>query len=307
MKPLYRDEQESLPNDTKLWRYMNLTKFMSLLETSSLNLTQVSSFEDRFEGSLPRSLYELMSRHRVVGTPGPAESVQQGTFAGIRRSSYASCWCAEPSESNAQWKIYAPGDDGLAIATTAGQLRNAVGSAFILRRVDYADFENDNYQFDNFADLLFLKRLEFKYENEVRLVRFMHCPDELFEPVPGQPNVRRSIPGAIDKMPRSISVPVALPGLLAEVRVSPYAPSWFHSLVERIVQRYEVMVPCTQSPLRSAPLLDDFVSNTRNWLRDAMPDLMRTMEEAEKETLTRLANDDGRSEALGHEPESGMT
>lgn len=36
----------------KLWRYMDLSKFLSLLEDSSLFFTRIDHFQDAFEGSL---------------------------------------------------------------------------------------------------------------------------------------------------------------------------------------------------------------------------------------------------------------
>jgi len=38
----------------KIWRYMDFTKLVSLIDTRQLYFTRSDKFDDRFEGSLPR-------------------------------------------------------------------------------------------------------------------------------------------------------------------------------------------------------------------------------------------------------------
>jgi hypothetical protein len=42
------------PNDAKVWRYMDLPKFIDLLNTKQLHFTRAALFDDRFEGSYPQ-------------------------------------------------------------------------------------------------------------------------------------------------------------------------------------------------------------------------------------------------------------
>ena len=48
--------------DTKIWRYMDFTKFVSLLETRSLFFVRADSFTDPFEGTWPRASYAQLAR-----------------------------------------------------------------------------------------------------------------------------------------------------------------------------------------------------------------------------------------------------
>ena len=48
--------------NAKLWRYMDITKFLFLLETSSLYFTRGDMFKDSFEGSLPKPTREFLSK-----------------------------------------------------------------------------------------------------------------------------------------------------------------------------------------------------------------------------------------------------
>jgi len=79
------------PN-TKIWRYMDFTKFLSLLEDSSLYFTRSDRFEDVYEGSTPHANAEML------------ESVYAGTEAihnlkawtdlmtWTRKWTYINCW-----------------------------------------------------------------------------------------------------------------------------------------------------------------------------------------------------------------------
>lgn len=40
--------------NVKIWRYIDFTKFVSLLDTKSLYFTCINKFEDPFEGSTPK-------------------------------------------------------------------------------------------------------------------------------------------------------------------------------------------------------------------------------------------------------------
>jgi hypothetical protein len=42
------------PDETTIWRYMDFTKFIALLEDNSLFFSRGDKFRDRFEGSVPR-------------------------------------------------------------------------------------------------------------------------------------------------------------------------------------------------------------------------------------------------------------
>ena len=49
-----RNDMEEV-QDSKIWKYMDLAKFVSLLTTKSLYFSCPSQFDDPFEGSVPRS------------------------------------------------------------------------------------------------------------------------------------------------------------------------------------------------------------------------------------------------------------
>lgn len=48
--------QQPNNENIKIWRYMDFTKFMSLLDTKKLFFTRADKFEDPFEGSWPKKI-----------------------------------------------------------------------------------------------------------------------------------------------------------------------------------------------------------------------------------------------------------
>ena len=47
------------PDDNqKLWRYMDFSKFLAILETKSLHMAALTSFSDPFEGQPPKTVIE---------------------------------------------------------------------------------------------------------------------------------------------------------------------------------------------------------------------------------------------------------
>jgi hypothetical protein len=49
----------SPPDDAVLWRFIDFTKYVSLLDTSKLYFAQAKKMEDRYEGRLPKRMAEL--------------------------------------------------------------------------------------------------------------------------------------------------------------------------------------------------------------------------------------------------------
>src|SRR5579885_861214 len=95
------------PDDTMIWRYMSMSKFLSLLISRSLYLTQCDRLEDPFEGTLPRN-----------STPD-----ERRDAAKMRHMMYVNCWYMNEHESAAMWKLYSAAGDGIAVQSTIGRLK----------------------------------------------------------------------------------------------------------------------------------------------------------------------------------------
>ncbi len=205
-----------------IWKYMDLPKFLSLLQFKVLHFTKANKFKDVFEGKIPEIFLNAF----------PADIKQShlkmhNTFDQYKNETFINCWSALDGESYALWQIYG-NNYGVAIQTTVGKLLNALNcSQAKLCKVKYINRENKNGEMDipylkeengglrrNF---FVFKPLAYEYESEVRII------------VIGRP----------DEDHKEISVD--LDNLVESVYVSPFEQQWFGALVEKIVrEKYKI-------------------------------------------------------------------
>jgi len=250
--------------DLVIWRYMDFTKFVALLETRSLFFARITCLDDPFEGSFPVSQTPL---DRILGmlpqnafpegariTISPSPGLEDH-WKVMRNWAMVSCWHALAHESAAMWKLYAPTSVGVAIRSTVGRLRQALGTPspppkgffggdrYHIGMVDYIDFSSSRISTENAAAQFFQKRQSFEYEHELRAL-FMQWPiktDGWFDH---------------DQRPNDAGqqFPVDLETLIYEIRVAPMAPKWYLNLVTKMVERYGISVEPIQSQLDETPI-----------------------------------------------------
>jgi hypothetical protein len=235
-----------LPNyndDEEIWRYMNMSKFIALLECKKIHLTRLDIFDDLFEAHYPIvdydrhfsqmldidwSIVDLKRDHRNL-----MELLKQGWF-------YVNCWHVNSVESYAMWNIYTTKSEGIAIKTTIGKLKQSIKSQLRIfySKISYLDYNNESlieYQMScrQKGVLIhpfpaFYKEKSYEYEKEFR-VAFMNNP-------------------FIDKTNDSHkAIDVNLDTLIEEIYISPYAGKWFRDLIEKVVKRYKLNAPIQQS------------------------------------------------------------
>jgi hypothetical protein len=139
------------PDDVTVWRFMDYTKFVNILQTSSLYFNQLASFKDRYEGKWTKATLECFRKNfETVGcTPveiedlvkrfGNADDVARCTF-------YVSCWHINEHESAAMWELYTRGGEGIAIRCTIGDIRRALrdsDSEIYPAKINYIDYRSD--------------------------------------------------------------------------------------------------------------------------------------------------------------------
>ena len=91
-----------------LWRYMDFTKFVSMLETCSIFFPRVDLLGDPFEGSLTRVEAKRRADFEQVASRRPAARVTPDGAAKIRgeiQNSIVSCWHMNAVESMAMWRL----------------------------------------------------------------------------------------------------------------------------------------------------------------------------------------------------------
>jgi hypothetical protein len=241
---------ETPPDETPIWRYMDLPKFVSVLSTSSLFFVRADRLDDPFEGSLPRATREdfaewLRQQRFDDGAATPDQVL--GTFMRhlqqMRRYTLINSWIQGANESDGMWRLYG-GSQGVAIRTTIGALKDALRCdvGVYIGRVKYVDYDTAVIPLGNTFWPYTHKRLGFRHEEEVRAVAVVTPPaiDGVFD-------------YSTDICEVGQSVQVELQSLIEAVAVPPFAPGWFRDAVQDLVNRYGLDIQVRQSDLGRLP------------------------------------------------------
>lgn len=224
-------------DDTILWRYMDLAKFISLLKDKALYMTRADMFEDPFEGAvgLLRNQKEYDESFIKFYSTILGDDIEEGAPSRdpklltenihwandmLRKNSFVSCWNEGKVESIAMWKLYAPAShsQGIAIKTNYARLKDSIGRKVEIGRITYSDYAVNP---PGINDAIWTKRLSFEYEHEVRI--------RIFSPKGLQKNP-----------PEFLMLPVELEKLIDAVYVSPMAKTWFLEVVRDVLSRYGI-------------------------------------------------------------------
>jgi hypothetical protein len=113
--------------DRTIWRYIDFTKLVSLLEKQALFFARADLLADPFEGAYPR----WASMDVIEASPsslGLSEAARQGMLRmrnmrkSLPTSVLVNCWHVGEQESAAMWKLYLKSDEGVVIRSTVNQL-----------------------------------------------------------------------------------------------------------------------------------------------------------------------------------------
>lgn len=243
------------PNPTdKLWRYMDLGKFIHLISTGKLYFASADSFEDPFEGAKgnverkeewDRFCLDFL-REAIRTVPGATQEMlapdhiekesqrlltelnQSGSWQ--RQHKFISCWHCNPYESEAMWKLYSVNTrNAVAVQTTASHLYDALdrNPRIEIGKVKYIDYNN---RFSSINGSCWYKRKSFEHEREVRAIVTNY-----------------------DTFSKGLLIPVDLTALIDCLFISPYAPKWFEEVVRSVVEKYEINIPVVYSDMTQQP------------------------------------------------------
>lgn len=213
------DKHPDLPEmgDCVIWRYMDFTKFISILDKSALFFCRADLLGDPFEGSIhPYAMVKAAASENPREKPLPL--LDMSVF---RRISYISCWHAGESESEAMWKLYAQERSGVAIKARFSSFKDAFGNAgtsMYVSRVKYVDYDTQWIPHGNILLPYLHKRISFKHEEEVRAILLV---GDVNKPAPD----------------RGFYCAVDIHKLIQEIVVAPFAEEWFVDLVRSVSRR----------------------------------------------------------------------
>ncbi len=255
------------PDDAVLWRYMDFTKFISLLDRSALFFARADKLGDPFEGALSVKNKELRLTSYVdrlsdvekivLEVQNPEKNIHEiseehvqdsiNMSKNLRQFILINCWHESTHESAAMWRLYAGETDGVTITTDFSSLKQSLRSSehIYIGKVNYVDYEHHQIPERNLFDSYLYKRHDFKHEEEVRAITttFPKSAEEVHQP-----------PDICD-VGRYFEVDLSL--LIKAIVVAPYADDWFLELVQSMVTNLsELDVPVERSNLAQKPIWD---------------------------------------------------
>lgn len=229
----------------KIWRYMDFTKFVSILENKGIFFARADNLGDPFEGSFSavnKKLRPLILKH---ADHLPDKSRNEDLVKKLRQWVQISCWHVSEYESAGMWNLYAKTDEAVCIQSTYRKLKNCLPNNAKIGLVRYVDYLSEWIPESNLLAPFMYKRKSFEHEKELRAILNLSGIDDFnlsFSDIEGDPpNGGKWVSLDISK-------------LIEKVYVAPYAPKWFGDLVESVVKTYHLSKPVVKSSLDDEPI-----------------------------------------------------
>lgn len=237
----YNNVPQPINLKTTIWRYMDFTKFVALLETKSLFFSRLDLLGDNFEGSYTKPHQDAFKRLL-------SDQQQHAQQININKMNltymFVSCWHMSEHENDALWKIYAPHNNAVAIKTSYAKLHDLPYVKAGL--ITYRDYEKEILEVPVLEACAMTKRHCFEYEQEVRALvwkqNITHICKEGKSYAQFHPNTITGIPISLN-----------LSDFLERIVVSPTAAEWFFELVKKMLRRYRVNVMLSKSEIATEP------------------------------------------------------
>lgn len=227
--------------NAKIWRYMDITKFLSILNEKSLFFSRMDFLGDPFEGSLPTT-----QRQEKIGI---GSSLPFHDY--LRKTTYVYSFHLNEHESAALWSIYTKAKQGVAIQSTFQRFCNCLSEYTLndvyIGMVNYIDYSKEIIPLEkNILPPLIYKRSSFEYEKELRAL--------IWNPNQYKRYRNLSRENEVKKLPVGFYVPINLDVFIGKIYIAPTSPPWIKSLLTSIIKKYGINKRIHQSNLDKSPV-----------------------------------------------------
>ncbi len=233
----------------KIWRYMDFTKFVSLLDKSALFFTRADRLGDPFEGSHGKAYVNEMRAGFEEGKKDWAMNTLRKAYKKIVKFTFVSCWHLNDYDSEALWSRYLKSNEGIAVQSSASLLMHSIKDTTYdihIGKIKYIDYEKEvmsggldegeKYPF-------FHKQKSFEHEQELRLVI------QEFKLAKG-----RSVMESKPPRREGIYISVDLNLLVERIYMAPTSPRWLFELVKSVTRKYGMNKEVLPSALDAKPM-----------------------------------------------------
>lgn len=258
--------------DDKVWRYLDLPKFVSMVQNRALYFVRSTEFEDPYEGTTPefnvKRREQWMREHKTLyATEEVLQAALKSYNESDARENYmmaveclVNSWHLNDEESASMWKLYSDNNSGIAIQSTFQRLCDSFqsNSADVVYAgvVEYIDYRKQGTDPSNGFNNFLVKRKSFACEREIRLATVPSSGlwAKLRELKGLKPNENMTssfeeIQAAANMMDKGKSIPTDLQVLIERVYVAPMAPTWYLNMVNYLLKQYLPSKQATKSEL----------------------------------------------------------
>lgn len=230
--------------DYNIAKYLDLTKFISLINEKALFFCRLDKLEDKFEGTGTAHSYEMWFRtfddirkkgflnveltDADINKKVEEQLELQNKLKGL---TCVSCWNRANKESAALWKIYSGFSNGFMIKSSIYKLIESFKSSneeIQLSEINYLDYNKDHFPDLHKYYPFIHKRDAYSYEEEVRLIAIKN------------PESGYDYDWEKEKVQAGFYVSCDLNILIDEIVISPFSENWFYELVQDILTMYKM-------------------------------------------------------------------
>jgi hypothetical protein len=220
-------------NDTIVWKYLDLSKFLDMLLSQQLFMSRSDKFEDQYEGTFSEPTFEEIKK---IAANNPKFL---DYYKSHREKVVISSWHINEYESFAMWQIFTKNNEGLAIQSTIGRLKNALQPENRIEQyignVNYIDYKKEYIPFDDTFFPFLFKRKSFQYEREVRIISDVSAQ-----------NI---------SVNDGLKINVNLNELIEKIYIHPKSENWYKKLVIELVSKLDFKIEIEKSDLESDILI----------------------------------------------------
>lgn len=211
---------DDLKPNQKIYRYLNIKQFISMLENNKTYLTRIIDWEDTWEAPLKR-------------IPIDSDMEEPNEYFETYDYIYGQCW-SKNGDSDAMWRIYSPNKDGIMIQTTVSRLMDSMelDNVLIAPVIYFSNLQeglDELYEkpYDDHLAGALLKRIAFSHEEEVRLLTIPYD------------NVKS----------KNVDVDIDFNRLIEHIILDPRCEDWYLQTIIKYCERIGLTVRPTKSEL----------------------------------------------------------
>jgi len=219
--------------DTIIWKYLDLSKFLDLLISGKMFMSRSDKFEDQYEGTFSEPTFEEIKK---ISENNPKFL---DYYKSHRENVVISSWHTNEYESFAMWQVFTKNNEGLAIQSTIGRLKEALhlerNFEQFIGEVNYIDYKKEHIPFDDVFFPFLFKRKSFQYENEIRVISDVTAQNLTIN--------------------EGLKINVDINTLIERIYIHPKSENWYKKLVIELVSKLGFDFTIEKSDLESDILI----------------------------------------------------